>query len=132
MKISAVIKKIKSLCKIKGEDFVHEDHGVIKVYNFRQINRMLYPYAGDITISRFEPVAFPYCIEFTYCGQPIKAFLDKGELETLVGVTKSAFIKRKLYGIESTSASKLTINLNRMEKTCYEKPKCTKWNRDFA
>lgn len=43
MKIGAVIRKIKSLCKIKGEDFVHEDHGVIKVYNFRQINRMLIP-----------------------------------------------------------------------------------------
>lgn len=132
MIIGAVIRKIKSLCKIKGEDFVHEDHGVIKVYNFRQINRMLYPYVGDITISRFEPIAFPYCIEFTYGGQPIKAFLDKGELEIVVGVTNSAFIKRKIYGIGSTPTSKLTITLNRLEKTCYEKPRCTKRNRDFA
>lgn len=132
MRISAVIKKIKSLCKIKGEDFVHEDHGVIKVYNFRQINRMLYPYVGDITISRFEPVAFPYCIEFTYGGQPIKAFLDKSELEIIVGVTNSAFIKRKIYGIGSTPTSKLTITLNRLEKIHYEKPRCTKRSRDFA
>mgnify|MGYP006935830644 CR=1 FL=1 len=132
MRISAVIKKIKSLCKIKGEDFVHEDHGVIKVYNFRQINRMLYPYTGDITISRFEAIAFPYCIEFIYGGQPIKAFLDRAELEIIVGVTNGAFIKRKLYGIESTPTNKLTIKLNRLEKTYYEKPERTKWNRDFA
>lgn len=132
MGIISVIKKIKSLCKIKGEDFVHEDNGVIKVYNFRQINRMLYPYTGDLAISRFEPVAFPYCIEFTYCGQPIKAFLDEFELEIIVGVTNRAFIKRKLYGIGSTPTNKLTLKLNRVEKNCYEKPRCTKRNRDFA
>ena len=93
---------------------------------------MLYPYTGDLVVSRFEPVAFPYCIEFTYCGQPIKAFLDRAELEIIVGVTIGAFIKRKLYGIGSTPTSKLTITLNRLEKTCYEKPRCTKRNRDFA
>lgn len=132
MSIDEVIDKIKSLCKTKGEDFVHEDHGVIKVYDFRQIDRMLYPFTGDITISRFEAVAFPYCIEFSFGGQPIKAFLDRTELSTLVGVDKAALIRCKLYGFESTPASKLTIKLNRVNRRYYENTELAKWHSDNA